>query len=535
MGKLKSSCYLITVILLFCQLLISIDTYAQISPGDLSEAHSHLEGMSHCTDCHTLGEKVSNDKCLNCHTLLKERVINSLGFHSSKEISGKECIVCHSDHHGRKFEMIRFDKDKFDHKLTGYNLSGAHAKLDCSKCHRKEFISNMEISNKNYTFLGLNTDCISCHNDYHKKTLPFECIKCHDFNAFKPAMGFDHNNTKFILKGKHADVECVKCHKVSTINGSKFQEFSGVEFASCTNCHKDPHDNKFGQNCTQCHNEQSFVVVGTLNNFDHNRTNFKLVDKHVNLDCKKCHKNKLTDPVRHANCFDCHEDYHRGELITQTYKPDCNECHTTKGFIGSLYTIEKHNNSEFKLEGAHMATPCFVCHKKKERWEFGNMGTKCYQCHEDIHKGKINSKYYPNQSCESCHNPNYWAMVSFDHNSTEYKLEGKHRDVGCRQCHFKPTTDGNFVQRFTNLKDNCAECHKDQHYKQFESNGVTDCFTCHDYNNWKANKFDHNKSRFVLDGKHQNVPCASCHKPKQLGNETYVLYKLNEFKCEDCH
>ncbi len=32
--------------------------YGQISPGDLSNAHKDLEGMSNCTKCHVLGDKV---------------------------------------------------------------------------------------------------------------------------------------------------------------------------------------------------------------------------------------------------------------------------------------------------------------------------------------------------------------------------------------------------------------------------------------------------------------------------------------------
>jgi hypothetical protein len=46
--------------------LFNYNSTGQISPGDLSEGHSHLEGMSNCTQCHTLGAKVSNEKCLAC-------------------------------------------------------------------------------------------------------------------------------------------------------------------------------------------------------------------------------------------------------------------------------------------------------------------------------------------------------------------------------------------------------------------------------------------------------------------------------------
>ena len=62
--------------------------------------------------------------------------------------------------------------------------------------------------------------------------------------------------------------------------GKKFQQFNGIQYSNCASCHKDPHQNKFGQNCRQCHSEESFHIVSGINNFDHNKTDFKLEDKH---------------------------------------------------------------------------------------------------------------------------------------------------------------------------------------------------------------------------------------------------------------
>ena len=509
--------------------------FSQISPGDLSAEHAHLEGMSNCTECHTLGEKVSNAKCLECHTLLKDRIDSNKGYHSSDQIAGKDCIVCHSDHHGRKFEMIRFDKNEFDHSKTGYELLGVHKKQECEKCHKKEFIVDIEVKKKDYTYLGLETDCISCHDDYHQKTLSSDCSSCHDFNAFKPTTTFNHDKTKFRLIGKHQKVECISCHKITTLNGNKFQEFANIPFESCTSCHKDIHDNKFGQNCTQCHDEQSFHVISSMDAFDHSKTRFKLEAKHQFVDCKKCHKTKLTDPVKHNRCTDCHKDYHESQFAKPGKVSDCSDCHSTQGFVGSSFTIERHDKTEFPLSGAHLATPCFVCHKKEAKWNFKIAGSSCIDCHDNIHERFIDQKYYPDASCKSCHNENQWANVVFDHSKTEYELLGEHKNQSCRACHFKPVGDGRYEQRFSILNDDCTNCHTDKHFNQFENNGVTNCFACHDYNNWKANKFDHNKTRFVLDGKHQYVACAACHKKQQIGQDTYVLYKLNKLKCENCH
>ena len=166
-------------------LLIVSRLLAQISPGDLSEVHSALEGMSNCTQCHILGDKVSNEKCLACHIEVKERIDANKGYHSSSGVKGKSCVACHNDHHGRTFEIIRFEKEKFDHSLAGYELLGAHAKKSCADCHKSEFITDPKIKKKKYaSYLGLNTSCLSCHIDYHQNTLSRTCTDCHTFDNF---------------------------------------------------------------------------------------------------------------------------------------------------------------------------------------------------------------------------------------------------------------------------------------------------------------------------------------------------------------
>ena len=74
------------------------------------------------------------------------------GFHNSKEVRGKECATCHSEHHGRKFDMARFDQDHFDHDLTGYELTGAHDRIDCRACHISEYIADRELKKRKNTF-----------------------------------------------------------------------------------------------------------------------------------------------------------------------------------------------------------------------------------------------------------------------------------------------------------------------------------------------------------------------------------------------
>ncbi|MBE0642374.1 MAG: cytochrome c3 family protein [Bacteroidales bacterium] len=508
---------------------------AQISPGPLSEVHAHLEGMSNCTKCHSLGNKVTNEKCLACHTAIRDRVEQNKGYHSSAPVKGKMCYSCHNDHHGRKFQIIRFDAESFDHRLAGYILEGKHKEAACRDCHKSAFISNPELKKSKTTYLGLSTSCAGCHEDVHLGTLGTDCKTCHGQNAFKPAPGFDHQRTSFPLAGKHRDVECSDCHKESVRNGKPFRNYSGLAFKRCTDCHKDPHEGRFGQDCKQCHSEESFTLVKGTGSFDHQQTRFPLEGQHKRVNCRDCHKTKLTDPLAFTRCADCHTDYHQGDFVKENKTTDCSECHSVQGFNGSSFSLEKHQQSPFPLNGAHLATPCFACHKKTEKWRFRSIGLVCRDCHDDVHENRIDPKYYPGKDCRSCHSENSWKDIAFDHSLTPFPLSGKHSTTSCRSCHFKTNGTEPVQQVFSGLGVLCENCHPDAHYQQFAVEGKTDCGRCHEPEDWKARLFDHSRSRFPLEGKHKEVACEKCHPRISVGDISYVRYKYEDIRCENCH
>jgi len=516
-------------------LVFNTTGFSQISPGDLVEAHAHLEGMSNCTECHELGEKVTNQKCLDCHVEIKSRVDQNKGYHASVEVKNRECASCHNDHHGRNFEIIRFKTDTFNHKLTNYELLGKHTDVDCQDCHKKDFISDPEILKLKNTYLGLSQECLNCHADYHQETLSNNCIDCHDYDAFKPALGFDHNNTDYKLKGKHFDLDCVECHAKEIRNGQNYQAFFGIEFDQCTDCHEDVHRNKFGQNCTECHTENSFLEIKKLNSFNHDLTDYPLKGLHQAVDCKVCHTRNLTDALPYQNCTDCHDDDHNNELDNENKDPDCAACHTVNGFTPSTYSFNEHEQSKFPLNGAHQATPCFSCHLEKDDWKFREIGLDCIDCHEDIHKEFLAEKFYPEQDCKACHIENQWKKIDFDHNRTEFELKGEHIEQKCGACHFPTNENGIRTQNFNSFSGNCIDCHSDIHYQQFEKKGLTDCTACHGFDKWTIADFDHSKTLYPIDGEHEKVNCKQCH--LEISNEkgTYINYKIKEFKCADCH
>lgn len=504
---------------------------AQISPGELTKAHAGLEGMSNCTKCHVLGEQVYNSKCLDCHTEVKTLINAGRGYHASSEVKGKNCWSCHSEHHGREFQIVRFDEKKFNHEKAGFKLTGAHIKAECNDCHKKDFITYAKLKERKKTFLGLSQNCITCHTDTHQNTLGKECQQCHNTTSFKPAEFFDHNKSQFKLTGKHLSVQCASCHKTETRNGKPFQKFKGLSSANCTPCHADPHQNRFGSDCQKCHTTADFRQVKT-GNFDHSKTKFPLLGRHQQVTCNDCHSGGISTKPKFEYCTDCHKDAHKGQFTTDGKLKDCSLCHTVNGYSPSLFTIEQHSAS-FRLEGAHLSLPCFSCHKKETEWVFKPVESKCSSCHQNVHGNEISDIYGGGTSCQSCHSVQNWKKVSFDHTKTGFLLKGKHGKAGCMDCHASKNTENKY--RFASLTNDCTQCHEDIHRGQFADKGPGSCENCHGFEQWKPALFNHTTTRFSLEGAHAKVPCAECHTPVTQNGQTYIQYKLQDFKCAACH
>jgi len=524
----------LTIILILVGLW-SGQSIAQISPGDLTTAHANLEGISNCTKCHEVGKKVSVAKCLECHKEIKELIDQNKGYHSSAEVKSKDCFACHNEHHGRNFKIIRFDTVKFNHRDAGFELVGKHSTLACLACHRSELIKSKKSQKSSGSYLGLGTKCLDCHADFHQKTLSPNCLECHNNNAFKPVTGFDHKKTKFPLLGSHQKVDCSKCHKEEERDGQKSRKFTGIAFSNCTDCHKDIHENKFGRDCKKCHSEESFKNAAVSGAFNHNKTDYPLEGKHASVNCKSCHKQSLTARLKFDHCTDCHSDYHKGQLKKSGQTSDCKDCHSVSGFAESNFSIERHNQGGFPLEGPHAATPCVSCHKKDKEWNFKDLKKSCVDCHENIHKNYIDEKFFHNQNCGGCHEVSVWSKVNFDHNTTDFKLTGKHTVTSCKKCHFKEESSGIVKQQFSNLTGRCLDCHTDPHNKQFASIELASCTRCHNFDRWKPVQFNHDNTRFRLDGSHKDVACSKCHKEVSDGSVRYIQYKFEDIRCSSCH
>ncbi len=550
----------LTLLVILCA---SASSFAQISPGKLARAHEKLEGIANCTQCHELGQAVSPAKCLACHQALKSRIDAGTGYHSSGEVKSSTCAECHSEHNGREFELVHWKQGQksFDHSLTGYQLEGAHRKADCRDCHKPAFISDVAIgthddANRERTFLGMGAACLNCHEDEHRDQLTDDCISCHTYEAWTPASKFAHEKTRYPLAGKHQNVDCAKCHAlepVAAFAGTKLAKteragtmarYSGLDFSNCMPCHKDPHENKFGQNCQTCHTTQSFQqIVGKA--FDHNKTNYPLLGKHVSVICAKCHTSgNMTEPLAHDHCANCHKDIHRGQFTDRADKGLCESCHTVDGFKPAKYDVALHAQSRYPLTGSHLAVPCFVCHSAVEekgasyaRFDFADL--TCKGCHKDPHQGQLD-RWIAQGGCEYCHNTETWHRTTFDHKLSRFALVGKHQEKPCLSCHMvKQIGASDAVLWMKPIDVECFACHKDPHQNQFlkEGQANTDCARCHTPQGWKGLTFVHNRdAQFALDGAHAKVTCVECHKPQPgADGALVVLYRPLGKACADCH
>lgn len=521
--------------------------FAQISPGELTNAHKELEGMDNCTKCHTIGKALSNDNCLSCHEEIKTRVLQKKGYHAS--VAGKQCVECHKEHHGRNFAIVHFDKSKFDHSQTGYKLENKHASIQCEQCHTPAKITAKDIrafsaERKTKTLLGISQECRSCHADEHKGQFTASCNQCHDTKEWKHTAKFSHERARFHLVGAHAAVQCQQCHKKTWADGTAIQ-FTKMEFASCASCHTDPHKGKFKQACDQCHTPASWQQIkGKL--FNHSFTQFPLKGKHALLKCEQCHAKNKKDKnaageigfkiTQFKECKNCHADAHAEQFGHRADGGRCESCHTENGFTPSTFSFAEHTKVRFTLTGAHAAIPCIKCHAdnkvraKSTKIFHWNEIPSCTTCHTDIHKGQFAARM--TNGCETCHSTQSWQEVSFSHAKTNFPLRGKHAAIPCSQCH---KAEKGFVH-YKGVKKECNACHKDQHAEQFAKNGTTMCEPCHTDNSWRPAQFEHNtQSRFALTGKHAAVPCNQCHKQGVINRQITVIYKPLGTTCVDCH
>ncbi len=526
--------------------LVAPSASAQISPGPLAQAHASLEGASGCLRCHAPNKGLAPDRCLSCHIALKERITAGHGLHARAEY--RKCETCHIEHQGRAVDLRWWGPKgiaSFNHLDAGFALEGKHAGLECVRCHKAERVLDPAAlsrggGNPERTYLGLGTACVSCHADIHRGQFGNKaCVACHTMDTFKISGGFNHAQTRYPLTGRHTTVACEKCHPAANSGDGTGRVFTGIAFASCSNCHTDPHRGRFGATCASCHTPSAWTNILKTSKFNHSQTAFPLLGGHRAVACDNCHRGRLTGKLKHQRCSDCHADNHRGEFKTRPDRGACESCHDVEAFSPARFSLEDHQKSAHHLEGAHRAVACDQCHRRAPgqktaayRMAFG----KCSDCHKDPHLGSMD-RYAGLKGCATCHGMESWRTSSFDHSVTRFPLTLGHASVACAACHTSAAGGPKGRPSFTGLSPACASCHRDIHAGQFAREGKTGCERCHTGPSWKpASGFDHGRdSAYRLDGAHFKAPCGSCHRAETLAGVTVVRYKPLGKACVGCH
>src|SRR2546425_326637 len=165
---------------------------------------------------------------------------------------------------------------------------------------------------------------------------------------------------------------------------------------------------------------------------------------------------------------------------------------------------------------------------------------RCTDCHPDPHKGQFAAAPHLNK-CESCHTVQGFQPSTFtlaQHQSTRFPLAGGHVAVACVDCHKADARWPGQAIPFRFEDRSCTACHDDPHGGQFAAPGqLTNCASCHNSTKWKPSLFDHETgSTFSLQGAHQEVACALCHKTiRQVNGKPVLFYKPTPRECAACH
>lgn len=456
-----------------------------------------------CADCHR--PKFQRD-ALAAAIRRKDRGASLLGLSTAcaschedphRAELGSDCAACHD---ARAWKPAA----RFDHARTAFALRGKHADLPCARCHAAEPIVVAAAARGGPPLArdaagaivprwkGLpKADCAPCHADPHAGRFKGACASCHRNDSFASinTAAFDHDATRYPLRGRHRAVECASCHDPKTAGGKT------PRYAACGDCHRDAHAGQATlagrpADCAACH-EVAGYVPSTFTAEAHARTSYPLDGAHARAACDGCHARradavaalgpaKVVMRPATARCEDCHADPHRGRFAAGGARPrerGCLGCHDMGAFRPSTFGIEAHAGARFALGGAHRATPCTACHEELGATPAASMPAKapvralgfevakraCADCHRSPHGDQFAGRR-DRAACDGCHGSDAFRPAArFDHaRDSAYRLEGAHARARCSSCHLaRPDPSGETRVVYRPLSKRCRDCHLD--------------------------------------------------------------------------
>jgi hypothetical protein len=444
-----------------------------LMPGEVSQAHAKWE--SECTKCHDRTDKDRQTSlCVDCHKDIGADLRQKRGFHGHALKPDTTCVACHTEHKGRSADIVRFNRDAFEHAITGFKLDGRHVTTGCDGCH---------VAGKQFRAVAATASCFDCHHerDVHQGKLGKDCGSCHNTSTFSKTE-FDHSKTHFPLKGAHGRTACADCHRDPSYKNTP---------TACVACHErdDAHKGSRGPACGDCHNEEKWKQSV----FDHEKVgHFALNGVHAKLNCDACHRSGDLKAKVPDKCAGCHaaDDRHGGR-----FGDDCAACHNEQKWKDARY--DHSAKARFALDGKHATVACDACHTGPVNG--AKLPKDCAGCHkaDDVHHGSMGAE------CASCHVAMGWTdKVRFDHDMARFPLVGLHAAVACEECHAS--------RAYRGTARDCVACHRadDVHKGKLGK----DCAACHNPNGWSYWQFEHGKAtKFDLAGAHAKLECKACH------------------------
>lgn len=333
------------------------------------------------------------------------------------------CAACHPDVHfgqlanasgktdcDRCHDTGGFEVEAFAHEETRFPLTGAHAGVDCARCHLV-VKANQQTAVR---YRPLPSECAGCHADYHQgafdrfTTAGREgCDACHDTAAWAPAR-FDHAQVGWALAGRHQQARCASCHGT---------DLSRPLPRDCATCHLDPHRGELGQRCVGCHQQSSWA-----SSFDadaHRSTAFPLSGAHAVIPCEECHGDAFTGGfVRAAaDCMRCHgDDYAQAALtsldhVQAGFDTRCLRCHNAATFDNGRF--DGHEVCFAIGLGPHAGITCEGCHATVQGarvdGQCATNNARCTACHEhrreetDPEHRRVPGYQFEDRKCYECH------------------------------------------------------------------------------------------------------------------------------------
>lgn len=483
--------------------------------------------FDHATSRFPLTGKHSPLTCDKCHKLEKGTFPSGAGEAIRYKPMSLACASCHEDQHRGQFKKDcvqchntdNFKPSTFNHARSVFPLIGAHARIECSQCHKLETFASPPPAVQRVRYHPLDTSCAKCHTDPHQGRLGSDCTSCHTTENWRIVSRAFHKTVKFPLEGAHLSVACESCHLNGVTKGTPTR---------CYDCHwirrqDDLYRTKLGIECAVCHSTTSW----TGGKFDHAvQAHVPLNGSHKVLSCDSCHQSGAFTPGE-VQCISCHqEDYNNTTAPNHRaagYPTTCQGCHNPGD--NTWHTRAINHNQIFPLVGRHAQITCDQCHKNGV---FQGTPRNCVGCHKQDYDRTTSPNHaasgFPT-TCDSCHkstDPD-WNRAKFNHDNV-FPLVGTHKTLDCSACH------KNGVYRGT--PRDCYGCHKtaydntkDPNHKS--SGFSTNCESCHKATdpNWNTT-FNHD-SIFPLVGTHKNIPCSACHKNGK--------YQGTPSTCYGCH